>query len=102
MGYPLPDGEYALHDVRAVGVGPAVHGRSGRREGVRELLVIRSERGIYARGLVVERHVERGRLRRRWRRYGPGHLVVDRHAVGRESSFEHRRGRTSAIGRRVR
>lgn len=52
---------HALHYVRAAGVGPAVHGRRGRRERVRELMALGGERrvdGLSGQLVHVERRVD--------------------------------------------
>lgn len=67
---------YTLHDVRAVGVGPAVRGRRDRRECVREMLIVWCESCKAGRLLVAKLQYKRDigrrcrdgsdRRRRRW------------------------------------
>jgi len=71
-------GQRSLHNVRAIGVRPTVHGRRGRRERVRELMVVGREWRI-SRRTCVELHVKW--IWRRRYRYGRSggsrRLIVD-------------------------
>lgn len=80
-----------LHDVRAVGVGPAICGWRDGRERVREMLVVRRESGVTGRLLDAELQSEWDVASRRWwRRDGIGGSLIIDHRVGRRvSTFKH-------------
>lgn len=84
----------SLHDVRAVSVRPAVHGRRGRRERIRELMVFRHEWRETGRAH-VELHVERVRWRHLHGRGSDGLRLTVGQTVGRISLLEHDRCRLS-------